>query len=70
MPGSILSLPDFSFLLSHFYGEKKGMEHNEWKYDADKEPSVLDCNLAFGKSEDTEISAQLMVKHLAPVSTL
>lgn len=51
-------------------GKKKGMKHNEWKYDADKEPSVLDCNLAFGKSEDTEISAQVMVKHLAPVSTL
>lgn len=45
-------------------GGKKGMEHNEWKYDADKEPSVLDCNLAFGKSEDIEISAQVMVKHI------
>lgn len=33
------------------------MENNEWKCDVDKEPSVLDCNLAFWKSEDTEISA-------------
>lgn len=38
------------------------MENNEWKYDADKEPSVVECSLAFWKSEDIETSAQVMVK--------
>lgn len=64
MPGSILSSQGFSFLWSHFCGEKKRNGQNEWKYDVDKEPSVPVCNLAFWKSEDVEISAQVMVKHI------